>query len=632
MASFLLRAGVVSALALPLLAFGQTDEPMITIHKSTNLVVVDVVVTDAHQNPVHGLTAADFHLFEGNQAQQIKNFEEHSSAAAAAEALPAVPKLPAGTFTNYTAAPANGSLDVVVLDTLNTPLAAQSYVRDQLLKYLKEAPPGRRVAVFGLGQHLYMIQGFTSDPEVLKEALKNKKSLPKGSPLFTNSMTGDAAGGDNTELEAATEAAAGQPPESQAAEFLANLQQFMAEEESFQTQMRIRYTLDAFNDLGRYLSSLPGRKNLIWFSGAFPINLMPDGDLKNPFAIAANFEDEFRQTVNLLARSQVAVYPVDARGLMVTPMYDASNSGRRYGSSPSAFNKDLQNFSQRTSSEQSSMTQMAVATGGKAFFNTNGLKEAVEKAVEAGSNYYTLTYSPGNTDWHGEYRKIKVDLARQGVTLSYRRGYYADDPNAPVHHGEPVASAHDHPKFDPMSVAMVHGGPATAEIPFLVKIRPVSAGTEATLAKDNKDDGLTNGPYRRFRVNFGLRPGDLSCPDIAGGGRHCEIEFVTYVYAADGKVVNTRFDGIKVDIPANRLLATYKAGMQLHQDVSVPVRGEYTLRVGVHDMIADHVGATELPVAQLAKQPPLEEPASSAATPAPAKPAVDATPAPAAHN
>ena len=59
---------------------------------------------------------------------------------------------------------------------------------------------------------------------------------------------------------------------------LANLQQFEAEQQSFQLQLRARYTLDALNQLARYMSALPGRKNLIWFSGSFPVNILPDAD------------------------------------------------------------------------------------------------------------------------------------------------------------------------------------------------------------------------------------------------------------------------------------------------------------------------------------------------------------------
>jgi len=92
---------------------------------------------------------------------------------------------------------------------------------------------------------------------------------------------------------------------------------------------------------------LPGRKNVLWFSGSFPISILPDGDLQNPFAVVADSEDEFRETTDLLARSQAAVYPIDARGLMVAPMTNASNDGSKYGRNPGAYGKDLGKFFQQ---------------------------------------------------------------------------------------------------------------------------------------------------------------------------------------------------------------------------------------------------------------------------------------------
>ncbi len=101
-----------------------------------------------------------------------------------------------------------------------------------------------------------------------------------------------------------------------ATSILEGLKEFEANQQSVQLQARARYTLHALNLLARYLSNLPGRKNLIWFSGSFPISVLPDPRLGNPFVAMGDVEDEFRQTVDLLARSQVAVYPIDAQGLV----------------------------------------------------------------------------------------------------------------------------------------------------------------------------------------------------------------------------------------------------------------------------------------------------------------------------
>src|SRR5271170_5196838 len=91
-----------------------------TLHSTTQLVVVDVVVTDKHQNPVHDLKASDFTLLEKGVPQPIKNYEEHTALPANSK-LPPMPPMPPGVFTNFSFAPAKGAVNVLLLDMLNTP-------------------------------------------------------------------------------------------------------------------------------------------------------------------------------------------------------------------------------------------------------------------------------------------------------------------------------------------------------------------------------------------------------------------------------------------------------------------------------------------------------------------------------
>jgi len=146
-----------------------------TLRAGTQLVVVDVVVTDKNQKPIHGLQASDFTLTEENVPQVVKHFEEHTALTPAdATKFPAMPKFPPGVFTNYTPEPVNGAVNLLLLDALNTPLKDQYYVRQQLLAYLNATPPGTRIAIFGLTTQLTILQGFTSDPDILK-AVASKK-------------------------------------------------------------------------------------------------------------------------------------------------------------------------------------------------------------------------------------------------------------------------------------------------------------------------------------------------------------------------------------------------------------------------------------------------------------------------
>lgn len=602
------------------------QQPETTLHANADLVLIDVTASDAQQNPIHHLTAADFTVLEDGKPQTVKVFEEHVAGPPAP--LPPMPKFAPGMFSNFTAAPETGALNILLFDKLNTPMDAQSDVRQQVLRFLKEAPSGTRMAIFSLTTELKLLQGFTSDPELLRALVQGKKGSQGASPLMNDAMNGDQPGADDPMMDTMTDALGNDPD---AATIEANLQQFEAEQQSFQLQLRARYTLDALNQLARYMSNLPGRKNLIWFSGSFPVTILPDPDLMstpgsktasstfqpNPFAVVASAEDEFRETVDLLSRSQVAVYPIDARGLMTEPMLNATNSGKAYANNPSAYGRNAAKFFEQTSEEHGTMDEMAMATGGKAFVNTNDLKQAIVKAIDAGSNYYTLAYTPANRNWNGAFRKIEVKLDRPNVTLAYRRGYFAEDPLGPAHRNAAQNAKPDAADYSAIRTAMLRGGPDPTELIFVASVRPSSADTEPAIVQSNQASRKLSGPYRRYSVTFLANPKVVNWTPTPDGTHHCTLEFLTFVYDADGKLVNMQTNGISAGVPADKFSALLKQNLQYHQEISVPAKGEYYLRLGMRDATTDRVGALELPVAAVAKLPPLsaEGMAPAATTP-----------------
>jgi VWFA-related protein len=586
-----------------------------TIKATAQLVVVDVVVTDSSQRPVHGLKASDFTLSENNTPQAIKNFEEHTALTQAdATKFAPMPKLPPGIFTNYTPAPTNGAVNLVLLDALNTPMKDQAFVRQQLLAYLKSVPPGARIAIFGLTTHLIILQGFTSDPDALKDVMT--KGLAKGSPLLDDQVGG---GGIQNSTADDLEDAGGDPT------VIANLRQFDAQQQSFQLTLRAQYTLDAMSQIARYLAAIPGRKNLIWFSGSFPVNILPDttGTLPDPFAAMASSEDEFRDTVDLLARSQVAVYPIDARGLFNSPVFDASTS-RNYGGAKGATRmaQDQSKFFNDTSQEHGTMLDMAAATGGHAFLNTNGLTKAVATAIDDGSNFYTLTYTPTNSARDGKLRKIKVKLARQGLTLAYRQGYYADDPNSLKPSAKPtdaaVTAASGPTARDTMYLAMTRGTPTPSEILIKVGVVPINSATqlEDKPAAGNMLGAKTHGPYRRYSVNYAIDPGGLAYVRTADGKIHTDFDLVIFVFDPNGTLVNSQISSVHLAATLEELKKILNDAIFRHEEVSAPAKGEYFLRIAIHDLHRDHYGAVEVATSQVRNVvPPTPPPPSSSQAP-----------------
>jgi len=586
----LLNFILIPALCAPVAVAAQTspDTPSTVIHADTNLVVVDVVVTDAHRNPVRNLTASDFVLREDGQKQDIKTFEEHSSGESA-KTPDSAPKLAPGIFTNEASLSSSGPLNLILLDKLNTPTIDQTYCQDQLAKFLKTAQAGTRIAVANLdSSRLTLLQGFTSDPALLRASLSGKGAAP-GSPLFLR------------------EAGPSVIPAPQAELLRLN------------GLYRQQLTLDAINQLGRYLSQFHGRKNLIWFSASFPISIQPESI--KPIDALPGLTEEFKETVNLMAHNQIALYPVDARGLVSQPNFSAAASSQ--GSAFAGIKAGAQAGSQFTinnSAQRFNMEDIADATGGKAFTDTNGLKEAVGRAIEAGSNYYSLTYTPANNDKKDKYRRIQIQLAHEGANLSYRRGYYVTDPGAATPHASQQTASAGTYTYDPLRTAMVRGGPEPAEIRFEADVRQSSGLEEATLAGDNHSSAKETGPFLRYHIQYTGQLRDVQCPANSDGAPVCALEFIAFVYNADGALINTQVNSIKTtvkkDYYSGLLNPTRHPEFRFRQEISVPVHGDYYLRLGVQDLSSDRVGALELPVAAVSTLTPLAAEKASASPPA----------------
>ena len=326
-------------------------------------VLVDVVVTNGDDKPVTGLDKKDFQVLEDGKRQAISVFEEH----AGAQPKPAkLPPMPPDVYTNFPPIKSTDSVNVLLLDALNTQVSDQSYVRAQLTRYLTNIQPGTRLAVFVLTSRLSMIQSITTDSSMLLAALKDKQlgAGPQQSQLLlpptesdpdqaqNDEMVSNLAGETQLAIEAMTHRGFGQV-------------------KLLQTDSRIEVTLRAMQQLARYLVGIPGRKNVIWFSSSFPISIFPNLVSPEAFDAMRHYQEEMQKTASLLTAAQIAIYPIAAEGLVSDSLYEA-NGAKIAGTRASQLNQDLSDTKDRNSN-YFSMEVLAENTGGKAFYNTNGL-------------------------------------------------------------------------------------------------------------------------------------------------------------------------------------------------------------------------------------------------------------------
>ena len=559
----------------------QTSAPEVagpTLRTTARLVVVDVVVTDSDGQPIPGLRKEDFRVLEDGKLQTISVFEEHTGKAPAAIKPPT---LPPNTFDNSPRADAPDSLNVVLLDALNTPIGDQSFVHQQVLKYLAGMHASAPMAIFILSTRLRLVHGFTSDLSALLAVLNDKKSgsSPQASPLLLSSGEIHA----EEQATAQMQSLAVLDPNVQAA--MDALRQFQAEEKLSKTVNRVKTTLLEMQHLAQYLAGFPGRKNVIWFSGAFPVTFFQDF---SSMGEGGDYE-ELRKTGDAFTAARVAVYPVEARGLAPDSLYDASALPLKVTNAADATRAQvtqLQNGSIQRNANQATMGELAHETGGKAFYNANGLDEALAQAIRDGARFYTLDYIPTNKDMNGKYRHIHLKLTNGHYKLAYRLGYNADDERTAGAVAEKLATG------DPLLPLMAWGLPDFAQILYLMSVKPSTPQPELTAPRVG-DNLKLQGAFTRMDVDLAIAEKALQLEAAPDGRRKGTLEVMLIAYDRYGNPMNWLVRKMELSFSPEQYKAYWDTGLKFHLEFDVP-RGASYLRSGVCDLESGKAGTIEV--------------------------------------
>ncbi|MFZ1140877.1 MAG: VWA domain-containing protein [Candidatus Sulfotelmatobacter sp.] len=516
------------------------DGSGLVFHQTVRRVIVDVVVSDSNGKPVSGLTANDFSISEDGKPQWVRSFDIHDFDSIS-DSLPQPPPLPANTFVNVPTGPERGPLYVLLLDLLDTGVDDQPRAREQLLKFIRSKPLGTRFAIFVLSDGLYLVQGFTEDRNRLADAADPKNPHPHIPRIF---------------------------------QYADNFQAYLS-------------TPRALIKIARFLADLPGHKNVIWLSASFPSSIMPNSD---PSIEAISANDEIKEATDALARGQIAVYPVDVRGAVVTHVMARPVGGA------------MVTTTDGPALNASYMTEQQIAheTGGRAFYSTNDVATALKEATETGGHYYTLTYSPSNQNYNGRLRHIDVELSKRGYQLAYRRAYYGNpDPTGM----EPARETHLASELEPLLGSrpadslfpnMQHGAPLAHQLLFRAHIRALAPPAKATPAQmaNLADQPAYFRERRKDRPARPLRPIQLQTYEIdyTVAARYPALEVAAAAFDADGKMLN----GVIHRAADGSAGGERRDGIyRLRQQFDVPTAA-VSIRLAVRDVATDNVGALEI--------------------------------------
>jgi VWFA-related protein len=542
----------VSRAAGPASQASRPPEPQQTVVRvTTRLVQVSVVVHDRKGEPVTDLTRDDFTLLEDGQPQAISVFTVEISQPAAASLVRT--SLPTNTFSNklqYGAGAAT-SLTAVLLDGLNTKFEDQSQARQQIMKFLKQIRPGDQVALYALGRDLRLLHDFTNDSGALLRALNSHKG---------NIATELAASEEVTDTSFLSDS----PEDQELAQFIADMDETM---QAFYVRNRKQTTLEAIEAIANNLSRLPGRKNLVWVSGSFPLTFgLNDEKISREFE---NFSNDVQRTTRAVTSANVAIYPVDARGLiggfdMYPDLSPAAPARKNIRTQP------MQSNASKIWDTFGSMDQLAEGTGGRAFRNTNDINGAIRKAIDDARATYVLGYYPKHGAWDGKYHEIKVQVRQRGLQVRHRRGYYA--------YADP-------PHDDKLR---------EAELRVAAWSSLESTGMDMTVRLDPPPPTAFARPYS---LQIRLGPQDVQLQEK--NNRWEGLVDVLFVFeGAEDKQLGALRQAVNVSFPPPNYQLAARYGMVMFGQIDLPA-GTRKLRVIARDVAAGRVGSVTIPLDRL---------------------------------
>ena len=351
----------------------------------------------------------------------------------------------------------------------------------------------------------------------------------------------------------------------------------------YDLERRTLITIDAMRLLARMLGGLQGRKSVVWLTAELPFDLVPadrnisdeeltaelpgqgrqrSASINGAGAVAAVARQlhgqEIKEAESRLASANIAIYPVDLRGLVGGMESSAVYSG--------SYNNDMNGAgiantalkqSGGLAASQDTMREVASETGGKAYINENEVRRGVDLAVADDKSSYSIGYYPENKNWDGKYRNIKIKISRSATHARCRKGYFALDSN---HEKKPDYQ-------QDVAAALILNAPAT-QVSFMAKANATDHG--------------------KVQVVFLVDAHTLTAEEF-GGNKKVNVSLYATVFGSKGKMLASRI--IKVDKTFDT--ATYQQivdrGMMVPIDIEVPLGGT-ELRLAVLDNKTGFIG------------------------------------------
>lgn len=520
-----------------------------TIRVTTRLVEVNAIVRD-HKGPVEGLTKADFTILDNGKPRKIAVFSANSTHTQQKAPV----QLPANVFTNIPEERRDpvSSATVVLVDTLHTQVFNQPYARDQFVKFLNQIKPEDRVAVYALGRRISILHDFTNDSRRLLAAVAKYDGSNEGLAEATDPDSSDYS---NTNFSFGS----------------ADTGPLM---QDFFNLTSGELTTAALEAIANHLGHMPGRKSLVWITDSIPLRI--DQVLRlnhanaNPGVESAAgsqslLAEQTYHAIKALNDADIAVYPVDARGLVGVPR-TMTAAGAQPMSRTQAMQGGPSTSSMSVTVNHDPMIALAKATGGTAFYNSNDIKGSIRKAIDESEVTYTMAFYADSSDLDATFHEIKVEVNRKGLEVRSRGGYLAS----------PEAQTSEKQRSDLIRDALWS---------------PLESAAIGLAARVENVDEPKPGS---LRIALGITPSDIQL-DQKGGKWTGAVDYVIAQRGADGSFLNREPKGIALNFDQDQYRAVLTQGLNFTNTIQ-PQPGAVQLRIVLLDRGSGKIGSVNIPL------------------------------------
>ncbi len=559
MKKFLLALAFVSAFATAVYSQGTTppakptptpvpsdDQEVVKI--STNLVQIDVTVTDGKGRIVTDLKPDEIEIYQNGKKQDISNFSFISNKREITEGGEQKLKLKPQTGVILPATPIKAEnvkrAIALVVDDLNLSFESMAGVQQALRKFVDEQMrEGDLVAIIRTGAGIGALQQFTNDKRQLYAAIDKIR--------FNASGTGNV--GAFAPLQGKHEIEASMPisPDAQNQEL-----------DDFRASVFATGTLGALNYVVRGMADLPGRKSIMLLSDGFAM-YTKDADGNRD---SSRVYDAIQVLADRATRASVVIYTMDPRGLVYTGITAQDNTMGR----TKAQVRDVESGRQTQIIEtQEGLKYLAEETGGTAFMNNNDISMGIRKILDDQS-YYLIGYLPDDSTFDPNTRKfntLSVKVSRPETKVRYRSGFFN------ISSEKKVETSQQH-TANKLADALTS--------PFAVN--------EVSLRLNSLfGNSVLSGAYIRSLLH--IRTQDITFSDAPNGGKKATIDVMAVAFGENGNAVDQFTQTMTFTVRKDVYAAYLKNGFV--GDFVFPIKkpGAYQLRIAVRDHGSEKVGS-----------------------------------------